>query len=290
MLPWTDSFQFDTRAFDRQLQCAIDAGYTHLYLMGTAGEGYALSDAQFDEIVSHFSRHATVPHLHRQIGIISLSMAQIISRIARSRELGFRMFQISLPSWGALTDTEVMAFFLEVCGKFPDCQFLHYNLPRAKRLINGSLYRRIADAVPNLVATKNSTSDYARVADLMRNVPDLQHFFLENGYAFGCLWGECSLLCSFDLLFPKSTWEFYEAGQQRDLATLWRLHKDFNEVETTLFGDLETEHIDGAFDKTFCWLKDPGFSNRLLPPYLGLTKEQSENVRRHYLERCSHLS
>lgn len=290
MLPWTHSFQFDARAFDRQFQSAIDAGYAHLYLMGTAGEGYALSDAQFDEIVSHFSRHATVPDLHRQIGIISLSMAQIISRIARSRELGFRMFQISLPSWGALTDTEVMAFFLEVCGKFPDCQFLHYNLPRAKRLINGSLYRRIADAVPNLVATKNSTSDYARVADLMRNVPDLQHFFLENGYAFGCLWGECSLLCSFDLLFPKSTWEFYEAGQQRDLATLWRLHKDFNEVETILFGDLETEHIDGAFDKTFCWLKDPGFSNRLLPPYLGLTKEQSENVRRHYLERCSHLS
>jgi dihydrodipicolinate synthase/N-acetylneuraminate lyase len=258
--------------------------------MGTAGEGYALSDAQFGEIVGHFSRRAIAPDLHPQIGIISLSMSQIISRIAWSREQGFRMFQISLPSWGMLSDSEVMAFFTGVCGRFPDCQFLHYNLPRAKRILNGALYRRIADAVPNLVATKNSTSDYARVADLMRSVPDLQHFFLENGYAFGCLWGECSLLCSFDLLFPQATHRFYEAGQAQNHAELWRLHKEFNELETILFGDLETDHIDGAFDKTFAWLKNPKFSNRLLPPYLGLSDEQSAGVRRHYETRCSHLS
>ena len=60
--------------------------------------------------------------------------------------------------------------------------------------------------VPNLVATKNSTSDYARVADLMKHAGDLQHFFLEGGFAFGSLLGECSLLCSYDALFPKTTW------------------------------------------------------------------------------------
>lgn len=290
LLPWTESFQFDVEAFDAHVEEALKAGYTHFYLMGTAGEGYAVSENQFQQIVRHFARRALAPGLDPQIGIISLSMSQMITQIAFSREHGFRMFQISLPSWGVLSDAEVLSFFKGVCGKFPDCRFLHYNLPRVKRILSGAMYRRIADEVPNLVATKNSTSDYARVADLMRNVPDLQHFFLENGYAFGCLWGECSLLCSYDLLFPQATWRFYEAGQKLNHPELWRLHKEFNELETLLFGDVETDHIDGAFDKTFAWLKNPRFSNRLLPPYLGLNAEQSAKVRMNYESRCSHLS
>ena len=86
--------------------------------------------------------------------------------------------------------------------------------------------RRIADACPNLVATKNSTGDYYRIADLMKHVPDLQHFFLEGGYAMGSLLGECSLLCSFGGIWPKATWAFFQAGQRKDLDTLWRLHRE----------------------------------------------------------------
>ena len=53
-----------------------------------------------------------------------------------------------------------MIFFKTVCGAFPDSRFLHYNLPLAKRIIGGHEYHRLAEAVPNLVATKNSTTDY----------------------------------------------------------------------------------------------------------------------------------
>src|SRR5262249_7111429 len=141
------------------------------------------------------------PGLYPMVGVISLSMGQVIERIHLSRELGIRQFQISLPSWGSLTDPEMLSFFEGVCGKFPDCSFLHYNLPRTKRLLTGADYRRIADLVPNLVATKNGTSDFGRVADLMTHAPDLQHVFIETAFAFGCLFGECSLLPSYALLF-----------------------------------------------------------------------------------------
>ncbi len=33
--------------------------------------------------------------------------------------------------------------------------------------------------------------------------------------------------------------------------------------------------IDGSFDKAFVWLRDPSISNRLLPPYIGLSEEES---------------
>lgn len=89
-----------------------------------------------------------------------------------------------------------------MCGRFPDVQFLHYNLPRAKRLLTGADYPRLADATPNLVATKNTGGGLSRAADLMTRAPDLQHFFGEENFAHGCMFGECSLLSSIGVLAP----------------------------------------------------------------------------------------
>jgi hypothetical protein len=41
------------------------------------------------------------------IGIISLSLPTIIERIERAQAMGARRFQLSLPSWGALRDSEL---------------------------------------------------------------------------------------------------------------------------------------------------------------------------------------
>ena len=49
--------------------------------------------------------------------------------------------------------------FRETCGRFGQAQFLHYNLMRAGRILRGADYRRLADAVPNLVGTKITGSD-----------------------------------------------------------------------------------------------------------------------------------
>ena len=290
MLPWTENFKLDAEAFDQQVQEAITGGYKNIYLMGTAGEGYALTDTQFKEVVSRFARLTVKPGLDPQIGIISLSMAQIIERIAWSRDQGIKMFQISLPSWGALDAQEVLLFFKTVCGTFPDCRFLHYNLPRTKHIITGQEYFRIMNEVPNLVATKNSTSDYARVADLIKHAGDLQHFFFEGGFAFGSLLGECSLLCSYDALFPKTTWEFFAAGGNRDKDTLFRIHIFLNEVDKVLFAHCARAMIDGSYDKTFLWLRNPKFSNRMLPPYLGLSAEESAICRQQFEKHYGHMS
>ncbi len=286
MLPWTATFQFDVPTFEKHVIEALDGGYTKLYIMGTAGEGYALSDKTFKEVVTNFARLTVKPGIDPQIGVISLSTAQVIERIAWSREQGIKMFQISLPSWGVLDEKERMLFFKTVCDTFPDCRFLHYNLPRAKYILNGRDYRRLSEEVPNLVATKNSTSDYARVSDLMKHSGMLQHFFLEGGFAFGCLLGECSLLCSYDALFPKTTWEFFKAGVNRDLTNLFRIHVLLNEVDKVLFGHCSRNMIDGCYDKTMLWLKNPQFPSHVLPPYIGLSNEELKICRmefeRHY--------
>jgi dihydrodipicolinate synthase/N-acetylneuraminate lyase len=256
MIPWTPQYQLDVVAFQRHIQSAIDGGYRCMYVMGTAGEeGYALSDRQFQEVVEVFAAQAVGGDRDPQVGVISLSMQTMLDRIAWCRLRGIRMFQISLPSWGALDDAEAMLFFKTVCGSFPDCRFLHYNLPRTKRILTGKDYRRVADAVPNLVATKNSTYDYARTADLLHDAPDLQHFLLENNFAMGCTIGECSLLCSFGVLRPDLTWRFFRAGVQRDIPELFRITEVFRQLGSRLFAHCQRSMIDGAFDKTLVWLR-----------------------------------
>jgi dihydrodipicolinate synthase/N-acetylneuraminate lyase len=236
-------------------------------------------------VVEVFAAKTVREGIDPQVGVIGLSMEQIIRRIAVAHGLGIRMFQISLPSWGALDEAETLLFFRTVCGEFPNSRFLHYNLPRAKRIIRGAEYQRIAEEVPNLVATKNSSTDYARTADLLLNAPELQHFLLEGNFAMGCTLGECSLLCSYAVLFPKTTWKFFEAGRKKDLVELFRITRFFYEVGEKLFAHLRREMIDSSFDKTFVWLRDPEFSNRLLPPYLGLSEEESRECRRVF-EEC----
>ena len=54
--------------FEEHVQSAIAGGFTSVYLMGTAGEGYALTDQQFKEAVSVFARLAVKPGLDPQAG------------------------------------------------------------------------------------------------------------------------------------------------------------------------------------------------------------------------------
>src|SRR5262245_87795 len=129
LLPWTERFTLDASAFERHVRARIDDGYTSLYVMGTAGEGYALDDATYQQVVRLFADQTIRTGLDPQVGVICLSMQQTVKRIEFARNLGIRMCQIVLPAWGEVNEDELLLYFKTVCGAFPDCRFLHYNLP-----------------------------------------------------------------------------------------------------------------------------------------------------------------
>ena len=290
LLPWTQNFDLDVPAYVAHIQAVLDGGYKHLYLAGTAGEGYALSEKRFEQAVEIFADKTVKPDIDPQVGIISTSMEHMMDRMAFCYEKGIRMFQITLPCWGALDDAELLLFFKTVCGNFSDCRFLHYNNIRCKRRLKGSDYRRIADEVPNLVASKTSSSDYSVTSEVIRNAPDLQHFFLENAWPYACLYGEASLLCSYDLIFPDLTRKFFDAGRQGSVKEAFAIQERLMAVEEGLFASVTSDYIDGAWDKTFAWLKYPDFPMRLLPPYEGLTANEAKSARDYYEHQCGDLS
>ena len=277
VVPWTPDYRFDEPTFRRQIEI-IAAGLTrHIYIFGTAGEGYAVSERQFDEIAAAFWRAARDCAVSPMLGIISLSLPTIVDRIERGRALGFREFQLSLPSWGALNDAEVDAFFAETCGRFRDCRFHHYNLMRTKRLLTSVEYRRVAAVHPNFVAVKCSTDDPAILTDLLTVAPRVKFYFTEFGYAIARRQtNDVGLLISLASSNFARAHEFVhgdDAGRTAAVAELRAMGASLREISTGRF------HIDGAFDKMLYRLTAPAFPLRLLPPYVSASDAEFDRFR-----------
>jgi dihydrodipicolinate synthase/N-acetylneuraminate lyase len=243
----------------------------------------------FRRIVEIFAEETGASEVSPMVGVIALSTATVVERVAIAHAAGFRTFQLSLPSWGVLNDAEVLAFFRDVCGAFPDSRFLHYNLPRAKRLLAGADYRRLVEAVPNLVATKNTGGGLARAADLMTGAPELQHFFGEENFPHGCMFGQCSLLSSVGVLAPRRVWAYFEAGCSRDVAAMFTHQHEFMRFFREVFAPVSGERIDGAFDKAI--VRMAGLETmplRLLSPYQSMTDAEYQACHTTFREQDGH--
>lgn len=289
VVPWTEDWQLDERAFRRELEGLLAAGYRHIYTFGTAGEGYAVDDAQFLAITRVYADAVRAGGVEPMVGLISLSLPTIVARIQAARELGVRQFQFSLPSWGALETGEIEQFFEQVLGRFGDCSFLHYNLLRTKRLITPEEYGALAATYPNLVATKNSTDAMTRVRDLIELAPTLRHFLTETGYAYGSQIGACGLLISIASTNAATARAYFAAGQARDSALVWRLEGELRQIGRALLGAVGNgTYIDGAYDKVLWKLHDPDFPLRLLPPYRAAPQEAADQLAAYLREHLPH--
>lgn len=276
-VPWTENFEFDQERFRKHVRQQIADGFRDLYVFGTAGEGHAVTEALFDAVTRALLDECAKADARAMIGVISLSLPTVIERIGRASEMGARSFQISLPSWGALNDFEVATFFAETCGRFPDCEFLHYNLPRANRILTGPEYGGLAAKHPNLVATKNSTTDEDPLRGLFEHAPQLRHFITEAGFAKAAFIGDCGFLVSIASLDPAQAKRYFEAGQARDETTLREMAGRFQaQIDLLMSSVTRGAHMDGAFDKMFCRIRDPEFPLRLLPPYMSVSNEEFE--------------
>lgn len=280
-IPWDENEDLMEAVFRRSVQDTL-RHYNHLYIFGTAGEGYAVSQGQFRRIVDIFYEETRGDDIHPMVGLIGMSTAIVLEKLQYAYERGFRAFQISLPAWGRLTDAEVMTFFRDVCGAFPAARFLHYNLPRAGRVLEARHYRPLIDALPNLVATKNTGGGHKRAAELVSQAGELQHFLGEGNFLQGCLYGECSLLATFGALSPSQVKAYFAAALAGDFPTMLALQRGFHDMLADLFQALAGESkIDGAYDKL--WQRLGGFEEmplRLLSPYQGFSEAQYQACKR----------
>ena len=272
VIGWTEAWQVDVEAFERQITGLLDHGLTDLYLFGTAGEGYAVCDEQFGAVTRRFATRLIDAGLDPMVGIISLSVPTTIQRVNTARRAGVHRFQLSMPSWGTLDADETTVFFEDVLGSFRDCEFLHYNTVRSGRVLTGPEYARLCARHPNLVATKQSTGDMGNIRSLMEDAPQVRHYFTEQGYAYARLLGDCGLLASVSLSNPEQAHRYTTCDADERLAREAELHRMAVVLKDVAGGD---RLIDGAYDKVLWKLHDPSFPLRMCPPHASARDDAS---------------
>lgn len=290
--PWDDEERLDEPMFRRAIRHALGAGFRQVYVFGTAGEGYAVDTARFRSVVERFLGELENTDAVPIVGVIGLSSGAVIERVRLAHDLGARAFQISLPSWSALDDDEVVAYFERVCGAFPDAAFMHYNTDRVGRLVDGRLYRRVVERVPNLVATKTMTSDLGVVAGVVREAPELMHFLGERTLAHGGLYGEVALLGTFGALAPERSWALLEAVAEGRAAEAAAIGSWFDRLMADVIAPLlRDRRVDGAYDKTILRLSRGmgDFPLRMLSPYRTVSEAEFAAARTTLEDRYPEL-
>lgn len=273
-VPWTETGALDQTLFVKSIHYWIQEGLVDLYIFGTAGEGYAVDSPRFQEVTKVFLREMKQGGGIAQIGVIGLSVPQIRERIDMAIDLGGRSFQISFPSWGCVSDLEMHRFFDDILSAYPECDFLHYNLPRSLRKISGEDYAAVVARHPNLVATKSSNNNPAQLLRLLRRAPQLCHFTTEQDFALASGFGSPGLLISMGCLQPARTRRFFEAARAGKKDEVRQAALEFNAINDLLAEAMRSSaHMDGAFDKLFIKAAFPEFPLRLLSPYEGATGE-----------------
>ena len=269
-IPWDENYAIMEPLFREEIRGVVKET-PHVYILGTAGEGYALSDSQFDRVVKIFNEEMRAAGAEPMVGLISLATSTLTERLEKCLALGIKHFQISLPSWGALSDKELQTFFKMTCGAYPEAGFLHYNLERARRLVQPEEYQQLEELYPNLIATKITTDSIRYIGQLMDKSTRLQHFFTDMGYLYAAMVGECGLLISMATCNWDTAREYVAAVTQRDLEKAIRLQHSLVRFNGDFKGILvkygQGAHMDGAYDKMCVKMQLPDFPLRLAPPY-----------------------
>jgi dihydrodipicolinate synthase/N-acetylneuraminate lyase len=273
-IPWKEDYSFDETTFKEFMQKLKESDLTYIYLFGTAGEGYAVSDSQFQKIVQVFAEEMKEPALHPIVGLISLSLPVMKERLDIAYQYGIRDFMVALPSWGRVSWPELIRFFDELCTPYPDCSFIHYNNPRSKRMIEIPEYAVLAEKFPNLAAVKYSTTDLTIIRDMMETSSPLQYFITEPGFGYGSLIGETGLLLSISSINMRKAWEYFHAASRKDWQAILQHQEEIHGLTKALINAVGSGRIDGAYDKVFCKMLHSDYPLRLLPPYKGA--EQGE--------------
>jgi dihydrodipicolinate synthase/N-acetylneuraminate lyase len=273
-IPWDESGHLLPVLFRGAIRKLLGEGCDGMYLFGTSGEGYAVSDAEFARIVEIFLDETAEFRGFCQVGCFGLSSDQVKHRCALAVERGARGVQITLPFWKELSDAEVFRYFADVCGSFPDLSFLLYNNPRNKRRLTGKELAEIQNRVPNLHGAKTGSGSWIDFLELLTESPAVRHFVTEPAFLFCRGLGAAGLIPSSNYARPKTCRRYYEAVLGGDLDTASKLHRDIVRFfYRTALPLVRKGYVDGAIDKAYARIGGMEMPLHMKSPYVGLSEE-----------------
>lgn len=255
--PFDEHDRLDPGAVAEAVRIAAAWGVTGVYTTGSTGEWYAIDDDEFAVLIEALDIGRTRAgaeghHILTQAGVTSTSTRGAVRRAEVAAARGVDSLQVAFPSWIPLRDDECVGFLADVAGAVTGVPLVHYNVGRAGRRVDGPLYRRIADAVPEVIGAKITGSDDGLWASLRRHADDLGFLVGETLLPARMADGARGTCSSYIYYAPALMTRLYgasAAGRYEDAAAIGGRFRAF---ERDAIEPLAADgYVDAAIDKAF---------------------------------------
>jgi 4-hydroxy-tetrahydrodipicolinate synthase len=164
--PLTKDCKVSISALRKLIDFLIDGGVHGIFAIGTTGEFYALSNAEYQEVLE-----VTVEHVKGRVPVyaganaIGTREAIVLASIAQ-KVGGISALSVLTPYFISLTQNELYNHFAAVAGSTGLPIILYDNSPKTHLTIKPATVEKLAD-IPNIVGVKDSTGDMTNTADII---------------------------------------------------------------------------------------------------------------------------
>jgi len=225
-----DSIDFGRLA--GEIDTLIAAKVDGIYSNGTAGEFHTQTEDEFDRINELLASKCQARAMPFQIGASHPVPITMIERIRRTKGLGPAAFQVILPDWVRVTETETADFLTRVAEEASPIPLVLYNPPHAKQVLQPEQYVRLSECVPSLIGIKVLDGDdswYQR----MKPASDRLAVFvpghhLATGVSKGVARGAYSNVACLNPWAAQYWWQLMQTDIEEALAIEERIQRFFS--------------------------------------------------------------
>ncbi len=171
--PFKKDGSIDDECFKSLVERQIKGGVNLLVPCGTTGESVTMTE---DERLHVIKLTVEVAKMHTGAKVIagtgSNNTAATIDFTRKARQAGADMALVVGPYYNKPTQEGYFRHFKEIANSVKNFPIMLYNVPgRTASNIAAATQVRIAEACPNIVATKEASGDFSQIMQILQNRP-----------------------------------------------------------------------------------------------------------------------
>lgn len=282
LLPINDDDSIDFEKLSDEIDALLAAGVNGIYSNGTAGEFHTQTDEEFDLVNQLLALKCQAHGMLFQIGASHPVPMVMVGRIRRAKCLRPAAFQVILPDWVRVTQTEAIDFLTRIAAEAAPIPIVLYNPPHAKRVFQPEEYLALIDTIPSLISIKLLDGDdswYNR----MQPVAEKAAIFvpghhLATGISKGVAQGAYSNVACINPWGAQRWWQLIHTDITEALAIERRIQAFFSQYIEPFAAQ---GYSNPALDKLLATVGDwSAIGTRLRWPYQWISQQEVADVRR----------
>ena len=235
--PLLDRDTLDVEGLNRLIEHLIAGGVNGIFVLGSTGEGPALSYRLRYELIERACRQVDgrVPVL---IGITDTSFVESLNVAKKAADAGAQALVATAPYYYPINQADLLQYIEHLSAELPLPVFL-YNMPSHTKLTFETDTVLRASKMKNVVGLKDTSGSMSYFHQLRALFADRPDFTLVVGpeqlLAESVLMGGHGGVCGGANLFPELYVNLYNAAQRGDLGTVRTLHQRVMRLHSTIY-------------------------------------------------------